>query len=1136
MSTELAKTFEPKSTQDEALRLWGEANAFHAEPGDSGRPYSIVIPPPNVTAALHLGHALNNTLQDILIRWHRMQGDNTMWMPGTDHAGIATQSVVEKRVLQEEGKRRTEFKRDEFVAKIQAWKDEYEARITEQLKAMGCSCDWQRQAFTMDEPRAKAVREAFFRLFKDGLIYRGKRLVNWDPATQTALADDEVEMEEIDGHFYYLKYPLVEDPAAEAALPSLSYVTVATTRPETMLGDTAVAINPKDPRAAALRGKFVRLPIVGRVIPIVEDDYVVLPDPASDDAKAKFATGFLKVTPAHDPNDYEIGRRHNLAVINVMAPDGSISDKHGWSDIGEAGFVVGMDRYEARKAIVAWFRENHLLEEVKPYRHSVGHSYRSHVPIEPYLSDQWYVKVTDERLAGAALRAMAKEGEERDEATERRSDEGNADASSSPSSLRRSVASSLSWEGQLRFYPARYAKTFQTWHENIRDWCISRQLWWGHRIPVWSYQLSDESLRFIRTGVGRLPDKSGHAIETLGLLVAEYPADISIAPSPTAIPFRTTSAFKNETIDVPSSGLLHVCVRGRIEAEESLKAAGFIQDPDVLDTWFSSGLWPLSTLNWPDPSPALQTWNPTSVLCTAREIITLWVSRMVMFNLYLENRLPFTDVFIHAMIQDGHGQKMSKSLGNGVDPIDIIHSHGADALRFTMTSMATNTQDVRMPLALIDPYTGETIAPKFVNEGGYTVAAPIQESPANPKKKMVSSYGITSGRAKATPEMPLAMNTSPKFDVGRNFCNKLWNAARFVLSSIEGSGSRVQGSEENQSAIRNPQSAIPPAPEPQTLNPEPSPVDESKWSLADRWIVSRFNRTVEAVNDALANYRFDQYAKPCYDFFWGDFCDWYVEAIKPALRDPARKTQTAHVLAAVLDGTLRLMHPMIPFITEILYQRLNEVRPIRGLPGRLECESSEPKTGAGTVSSPQSAIRNSQSAIPPLLIRAPWPKVGDFSQASEHIFPKLQEIITAIRNLRNGYNVPPKQTVTVSISAPAEPTRQITDNREMIESLATCTIKEVKPDLRPAASAVRAAAAGVDIFVEGLVDEAAEKARVAKACDDLAKTIKTLRGRLASEAYTSKAPAHLVQQTRDQLATAQAERAKLGCPDDTTAA
>jgi valyl-tRNA synthetase len=996
MSTELAKTFDPTTTQDQALALWHDRNAFHAEPGDPGRPYAIVIPPPNVTAALHLGHALNNTLQDILTRWHRMRGDNTMWMPGTDHAGIATQTVVEKRVLKEEGKKRTEFKRDEFVAKIQTWKDEYEKTITAQLKAMGCSCDWERQAFTMDPPRAKAVREAFFRLFKDGLIYRGKRLVNWDPATQTALADDEVEMEEIDGHFYYLKYPLADGSGT---------ITVATTRPETMLGDTAVAINPKDPRAAALRGKSVRLPIVDRVIPIVEDDYVVLPDANSEDAKAKYATGFLKVTPAHDPNDYEIGRRHDLPVINVMAPDGTISDKHGWGDVGGAEFVLGLDRYEARKAVVEWFRSNKLLEEVKPYRHSVGHSYRSHVPIEPYLSDQWYVKVTDDRLAGAALRAMAKDqrGEGSPESASGitgfqpvREDLSGGAASGSGGATHGLEARDTG-EGQLRFYPPRYAKTFQTWHENIRDWCISRQLWWGHRIPVWSS--TDDSWIGNSEHFNRLNAWSDHG--------------------------RLSHAHNHLQ--------MFVCVRDPSDAEviDWLEARGFTQDPDVLDTWFSSGLWPLSTLNWPEDTAELRKWNPSSVLCTAREIITLWVSRMVMFNLYLRGCLPFTDVFIHAMIQDGEGRKMSKSLGNGVDPLDIISSHGADAMRFTLTNMATNTQDVRMPVVRDE----------------------------------------TSGK-----------NTSPKFDIGRNFCNKLWNAARFAMMQLEGASTAEA-------------------------------VDESKWSLADRWIVSRFNRTVEAANQALSDYRFDQYAKACYDFFWGDFCDWYVEAAKPALRDPARKAQAQHVLAAVLDGALRLMHPMIPFITEILYQRLNELRPVRGLPGRLECEG------------PGFRVQGSGG----LLIKAPWPAVGSFSEAAEHIFPRLREIVTTIRNVRNQYNVPPKQAVTVTLVAPAEPTRQLSENREVIELLATCAVAAVGPDATAPATAVRAAASGVEIYVQGLVDESAEAQRVAKLCDDLAKKIATLKGRLSNEAYISKAPPKLVKETQDQLAEAEAERAKLGC-------
>jgi len=1045
MSHDLPKAYDPASVESAAYRAWTEARAFHAEPTDPGDPYSIVIPPPNVTAALHLGHALNNTLQDILIRWRRMVGDNAVWLPGTDHAGIATQTVVEKRVLQEEGKRRTDFARDEFVKKIQAWKDEYEARITDQLKRMGCSCDWDRQAFTMDEQRAKAVREAFFRLFKDGLIYRGKRLVNWDPVTQTALADDEVEMEEVDGHFYYLRYPLVEETGGgqqSAGGEELKYVTVATTRPETMLGDTAVAINPRDPRAAALRGRKVRLPIVNRIIPIIEDDYVVLPVSMGgdeNDPKAQFATGFLKVTPAHDPNDYDIGQRHGLPMINVMAPDASISDKHGWSDIGEAGFLLGKSREEARKLIVDWFKQHGLLEDVKPYRHSVGHSYRSHVPIEPYLSDQWYCKVTDDRLAGAALRAMAPD----------QVDKSGAGVPPASNRGQNATESEAGWEGLLRFYPARYAKTFQTWHENIRDWCISRQLWWGHRIPVWS-----------RPGgsLSELESRYGDAIRSQRLWAIEQ------------------------------QGTLYVCVQSEADRDivAELERQGFTQDPDVLDTWFSSALWPLSTLGWPDesairdPQSAINTWNPTSVLCTAREIITLWVSRMVMFNLYFLNRLPFRDVFVHAMIQDGHGQKMSKSLGNGVDPTDIIHTHGADAMRFTLASMATNTQDVRMPVDMVDPHSGQTFTPRYITDSaGYTVAAPIQESPKDPKKKMVSSYGYASGKAMPTDDMPLARNTSSKFDLGRNFCNKLWNAARFVIQ--QAAGDRQQAASASQ-----------------------QPAVGTLQSLADRWIVSRFARAVASAEQGLRDYRFDQYAQACYDFFWRDYCDWYVEASKAAMRDPSRAPQTAQVLATVLDAALRLMHPAIPFITETIWWRLNEVVPQRGIPGVLDAPSSE------------------------LLIKAAWPQAPAVDEQAERDFATLQEIVGTIRNVRNEYKADPKKPVPVSISAPAELAKLLLDNREILDLLATCKLVDARPDLPAPANAARAIAGSAEIYVEGLIDPEAEKQRLAKKRQELENRINAMKARLANESYIAKAPPHLVQQTRDQLAQAEAELARLG--------
>ncbi|MDB5294928.1 MAG: valS [Phycisphaerales bacterium] len=1083
MATDLPKTYDPSAVESEAYRVWLDEKCFHAEPTDAGDPYAIVIPPPNVTAALHLGHALNNTVQDILTRYHRMRGDNTCWLPGTDHAGIATQTIVDKRLQAEGEPALKDYKRQEaagepgrerFLAKVQAWKDEYERKITDQLKAMGCSCDWDRQAFTMDEPRAKAVREAFFRLFKDGLIYRGKRLVNWDPVSQTALADDEVEMEEVDGQFYYLRYPLVGPDGeggerGEGGTPE--YVTVATTRPETMLGDTAVAINPKDPRAAALRGKFVKLPIVNRVIPIVEDDYVVLPTSLggpADDPKAQMATGFLKVTPAHDPNDYEIGRRHDLAAINVMAPDASISDKHGWTDVGEAGFLVGLSREDARKAIVRWFKEQGLLEEMKPYKHAVGHSYRSHVPIEPYLSDQWYCKVTDDRLAGAALRTMAP-----DQREPRDVPVGSAprtDASGDVGTVRGADPKEANHtSGQLRFYPARYAKTFQTWHENIRDWCISRQLWWGHRIPVWSRPKWDGE------------DYSEAAVRA-------YLQKYVVLPALGGDEAAARGAMEGFAC-VYAGDMLHLCFRDvAVEqaVRDTLVQMGYVQDPDVLDTWFSSGLWPLSTLNWPNDTPELREWNPSSVLTTAREIITLWVSRMVMFNGYFRGCLPFRDVFIHAMIQDGEGQKMSKTLGNGVDPLDIIGSHGADAMRYTLAAMTTHTQDLRMPVDLVDPHSGTMFKPEMTTiSGGYAVAAPIQVSPKDKSKKIVSSYGAASGKAKPTPDMPVAKNTSAKFDLGRNFCSKIWNAARFALASLE---------------------ALPPAGG-AAATAAPA-VDETQWSTADRWIVGRFNRTVAACDAALAEYRFDVYATGCYDFFWNDLCAWYLEAIKPAMRDPARAPQVAHVLAAVLDGSLRLMHPVIPFITETIWWKLNEVRPSRGLPGRIKCPPST------------------------RLVKAKWPAVGDVTsdadRAAEHLFPKVQELVGAIRQIRNDRQVNPKQVVAVTIAAGDESGRSIEMNREVIEALGVCTLTVAPEGSAPPPDAAKAVASGCEVYVAGLVDPAAEQARSAKRREELTKSVASKQKQLNNAGFMAKAPPQLVSQLREQLAAAEAELAKLG--------
>ncbi len=1002
---ELEKQYNPTRVEPEISQHWNDAAAFRADPAQKGAPYCIVIPPPNVTAALHMGHALNNTLQDVLIRWHRMLGANVVWIPGTDHAGIATQTVVEKRVLADEGKKRTDFQRDEFVDKIRAWKDQYEQRITDQLKLMGCSCDWDRQRFTMDPVCARAVRQAFFVLFKEGLIYRGKRLVNWDPATQTALADDEVEMRDIDGHFWYMKYPLVEPVTDDGQ--SVTHVTVATTRPETMLGDTAVAINPDDPQAAVLVGKKIRLPIVNRVIPIIADSYVVLPDPDSDDAKARYSTGVLKVTPAHDPHDWDVWQRHEnqiaLGAINVMAPDGSISDQHGWpsDDMAQAdrdAVPLGLDRYEAREAIVDWFRRNHLLEDVRPYRHAVGHSYRSHVPIEPYLSDQWYVKVTDDRLANAALRALAD-----DQVTRHSEHEAKRTRQGKP------------WEGKLRFTPARYAKTFQNWHENIRDWCISRQLWWGHQIPVWSKQVTE-------------PKSTMH--KTVAL-TPRFLDDPTVAVKAYDIVGQTDVDVR--TLDEnSSSGPTHlfVCLQeDDAQLIADLEADGFQRDPDVLDTWFSSALWPFSTLGWPEDTPELQTWNPGNVLCTAREIITLWVSRMVMTNLYFRDRLPFTDVFIHAMIQDGQGRKMSKSLGNGVDPLDIIDSHGADAMRYTLAVMTTQTQDVRLPVTA-DAQTGH--------------------------------------------------NTSDKFDLGRNFANKLWNATRFALTHLESPGPEISNGSSGQTDINATLGAM---------------------GLADRWVLSRLARTVSSTNTALERYEFNGYAQGLYDFFWRDLCDWYIEAIKPTVSSSMVQRR---VLALCIDASLRLLHPVMPFVTEKLWQRLNDVEPIREVSGVALHPSG-------------------------LLVHASWPQVSPelVDPQAEAQFTIVEQVVTALRQVRTTHKVPPRRVVTFSAQAQANTAQQIVEHRQLIETLAHVQTGQVGPSIQSPDDAAVTLIGQTQLYVHGLLDRETERIRLTKRLDDLHKQIHALTNRLSNPSYVEKAPAHLVQQTRQQLATAQKEAGSL---------
>ena len=1004
MTEELSKLYEPKQIESRASELWSQQQCFHAEAsesaGGSARPYTIVIPPPNVTAALHLGHALNNTLQDILIRWRRMQGRNTLWMPGTDHAGIATQTVVDKR-LKAEGKlsladykqKEDEGKdgRDAFVAKVQAWKDEYEARIIEQLQKMGCSCDWRRTRFTMDEVCVRAVRETFFRLFRDDLIYRGKRLVNWDPATQTVLADDEVEHETVQGHFWYLRYPLVEPVEIDGE--RLEFVTVATTRPETMLGDTAVAMNPSDPRAKVLVGKTVRLPLVGREIPIITDEHVVLPNPESDDEKAKFSTGFLKVTPAHDPDDWAIGQRHDLPVVNVMAPDGTISDRFGWEDAAgsDAEQFLGMDRFEAREAIVEWFRQEELLQEVREYTHDVGHSYRSHVPIEPYLSDQWYIAVKKpiEHLAENFGSGMI-------------------EGTDVPMNSLAGLALKPLLDGRLRFIPERYAKTYQSWLENLRDWPISRQLWWGHRIPVWKgkednihFGLADESVS----------DTVHYAIP--GLKVKGV--DVALL-------------VRNEE---DGNKYHYICVpAGHPEVEAELEKIGFVRDGDVLDTWFSSALWPFSTLGWPKDSEDLRTYYPGSVLCTAREIITLWVSRMLMMGQYCVGDIPFSDVFIHAMIQDGLGRKMSKSLGNGIDPLVAIDSHGADAMRFALTSMTTLTQDVRMPVEPMKLPDGRTV------------------------------------------------NTSPKFDLGRNFCNKLWNASRFALTNLEDMPTEIQL--------------------------------EGALQLEDRWILSRLTRAIEEATQHLEEFKFSEPINALYKFFWNDLCDWYLEIIKPRMRAESRRPFAQRVLAFVLDSTLRLFHPFLPFITEEIFQKLNSLCRERNLPAIAELPAAGAELPAAEC-----------------LIQAAWPKANSalIDENSERQFDLLQTTIRLIRDIRTRYQVAPKIPLEVSIQTNETNCELILSQLGMISHLTNLETLHAATECAKPTDAAVAVADDLEIYVHGVIDVEAERKRLESQKENLAGRIKVAQAKLGNENFINRAKPEIVQRERERLSELQEQLA-----------
>jgi valyl-tRNA synthetase len=933
IAEQLPKQYDPQDAQARWYSFWVDRGYFHADPGREADPYTVVIPPPNVTGALHLGHALNNTLQDILIRWRRMQGYDTLWMPGTDHAGIATQAVVEKRLFTEEKKTRHDIGREALVARIWAWKHEYEARILGQLRLMGCSCDWDRTRFTLDDVCARAVRVTFFNLFQAGKIFRGKRLVNWDTQLRTAVADDEIEYKETEGHLWTIRYPVTGSDS--------EFLQVSTTRPETMLGDTAVAVHPADERYKHLIGKTVDLPLTGMQIPIIADPILVDP---------KFGTGCVKVTPAHDPNDYQTGLRHNLPMVNLLNPDGTYNEN--------ANAYAGLDRREVRKRVVADLEAQGLLVKVEPYTNRVGYSDRSKTPIEPYLSDQWFVRMGDEPdgSPGFAQQAM--------------------DAVTS---------------GRLKIHPERYAKSYLDWLGEKRDWCISRQLWWGHRIPIWHCDACPES-ELRRAFAGR-DDVSWRESESGGWLICAL-NDLG----PDLFPGHALIALE--------------------------------QDPDVLDTWFSSALWPHSTLGWPEQTPELKKYYPTSVLSTARDIITLWVARMVIFGQFNMGDVPFKDVYIHPVIQDGDGKRMSKSAGNGVDPVDIIELYGADALRFTLASSATETQDLRMP---VEPTT------------------------------------LPDGRS---------VNTSKKFEEGRTFPNKFWNASRFAMINLEG------------------------------YDPEFNPGDFCGSGPVDMWILGGLARTTRDVTRAFESFQFAEAAKILRDFTWNDFCDWYVELAKRPLRsDVADQKQVAqHVLITVLDSLCRLLHPIIPFVTEQVWQALNQVAPRRKNPVTFAVESAAES-----------------------VCIAPWPSFPDSWgwPGSDESVAQLQEKVTAIRNLRADRNVPASAKIAPTIVASGRTAEMLLPRTNDIMALTGAeSLRIVESFEKPGNAAVAVLAdAEIVLPMEGLIDPKVEVEKLARSKADLEKQLGGVKAKLNNASFVDRAPAEVVQQQRDRLAELEAQYA-----------
>jgi valyl-tRNA synthetase len=863
-SAPISDRYDPTAVEQHWYPLWEARGYFRADPARPGKPFSIVMPPPNVTGSLHMGHGLDITLQDILVRMKRMDGFNTLWVPGTDHAGIATQVVVERQ-LAAEGQSKDDLGRAAFVERVWRWKAESGGTITRQLRQLGASCDWSRERFTMDEGLSRAVRETFVHLWEQGLIYRDDYIVNWCPRCQTVLSDLEVEREERDAEFVYIKYgPL----------------TLGTVRPETKLGDTGLAVHPRDARYAQYVGQTLEIPSVQGTISIR-----VVADEAVD---PEFGTGVIKVTPGHDPVDFEIGRRHDLPIRTVIGFDGKMT--------ALAGKYAGLDRFECRKRIVEDMRALGLIDRIEPYRHAVGVCYRCKTVVEPLVSKQWYVQVKP--LAEEALKAVR--------------------------------------DGRIRIVPRVWTKTYHQWMENIRPWCISRQLWWGHRIPAW-YCEADGSVHVSRTDLTACPTCGG----------------------------------------------------------------GVRQDPDVLDTWFSSGLWPFSTLGWPDDTPELRRFYPTSVLVTGFDILFFWVARMAMLGLRMLGDVPFRDVYIHALIRDAEGQKMSKSKGNAVDPLVVMDRYGTDAFRFTLAALAAQGRDIRISDDRVEGY--------------------------------------------------------------RNFANKLWNASRLVLSNLDGYDAR-RGKK------------APPA-------------------LADRWIRSRLAATIRAVREAARRYRFNEAASAIYQFVWHELCDWYLEIAKLPLYRPAapgERLAAQHTLVTVLEVTLRLLHPFMPFITEEIWQRL---------------------PGAGES-----------------IMIASYPRVGrgGVDAAAERDMGLVMGAVMAVRNIRGEMRIAPGVPLAVTIRPTPEAAALVSSTSALIGALARGEVRVDGDATRPPTSALAVLAAG-ELYVDlgGVVDLAAERVRLDKEIRKVSETVAFIEGKLARPDFVERAPAEIVDKERQRLSEQRELRGKL---------